>query len=381
MRNLFLLSSWVRMRPYADRLRSEEADEAPRSTPFEDIYQGDLFDGNLLATATGLRRLLYRLLPGDVALTLAAFISRKRYRVVIAWTDTGALLFALLLMLRRTRQPLVAMMFWISRPWKARLLKLVHGRIDRIILWTSAHRDFAVGKLGVPASKIAYIPHYVDDRFFRPMPVEGGTDMICSAGREMRDYPTLIAAMRGLDIRCHIAAGVFRGKLEPTVRAIYRNGPLPENVTVGLLPPDRLRAMYARSRFVVVPLLPTDSDNGLSVILEAMAMGKAVICSRVEGQRDVIREGTTGVLVPQGDPLALRRAIQYLWNNEDVARTMGKEGRLHIERHHSLDWFAGQVRAVIDGAALDYEHAAGAAGRPSGASEPAACTNVLREQQ
>ena len=379
MKNMLLVSSWVRMRPIADRRRSELADECPRNTLFEEALECDLFDGNRLGEPTPVRRALSRIIPRDVMLTFAAFAARKKYRVIIAWTDIGAMLLALLLMLRRSRQPLVAMMFWISRPWKARMLRLTHRRIDRIILWTSAHRDFAVEKLGVPPEKITFIPHFVDDRFFRPMPAEGGTDMICSAGREMRDYPTLIRAMRELDIKCHIAAGAFRGTMEHTVRAIYEQGPLPANVSVGLLGPTQLRTLYSRSRFVVVPLLETDSDNGLSVILEAMAMGKAVICSRVQGQRDVIREGLTGILVPQGDHVALRNAIRHLWEHEEIARRMGAEGRTHIERHHSLDGFVARVRAVVE----EVGPGTGPASREDGVrarvSETAGFVGALRE--
>ena len=302
-----------------------------------------------------LRRALYRILPGDVALPLEAFILRgsiPRHHHVDE--DIGALVFALLLKLTGKRKPHVAMMFWISKPKKAIFLRRVHARIDRIILWTSVHREFAVEKLGIPHAKIAYIPHFVDVRFFRPSPPGAATDMICSAGREMRDYPTLISAMKGLDIRCHIAAGVFRGRMEPTVRAIYDSGPLPSNVSAGLLPPAELRRLYARSRFVVLPLHDTASDNGLTVMLEAMAMGKAVICSRVMGQRDVLVEGKTGVFVPVGDAQALREAIQYLWDRPEIADQMGREGRLVVERRHSLEKFVGAVRDVVDAVAAEY---------------------------
>ena len=42
-------------------------------------------------------------------------------------------------------------------------------------------------------------------------------------------------------------------------------------MTIGYIP---------NSLFVVMPLLESDTDNGITVILEAMAMGKTVICSR-----------------------------------------------------------------------------------------------------
>jgi glycosyltransferase involved in cell wall biosynthesis len=353
MKNLALIAPWIRMRSYDERLRMEQNDECPRGTTFERDLNADMMDGGFALSAPPWRRALYRFLPAAVALPLEGFLIRRRYRVVISWTDMNALMFALLLKLTGRRKAHVALMFWISKPVKAFVLKRVHGSIDRIVLWTSVHREFATQILGIPASKIVAIPYYVDEQFFRPFPRPGGGDMICSAGREMRDYPTLIRALQTLDIRCHIAAGAMRGTTEPTIRAIGESGPLPHNVTVGLLSARDLRDLYARSRFVVVPLLPTGSDNGLTVILEAMAMGKAVICSRVNGQRDVIREGETGMFVPQGDAGALREAIQFLWDHPEVAERMGAEGRIHVERHHSWDGFVTSVRRVVESVAGD----------------------------
>ena len=62
-----------------------------------------------------------------------------------------------------------------------------------------------------------------------------------------------------------------------------------------------LRALYARSRFVVVPLLPSDIDNGITSILEAFAMGKAVICTETAGQIGVLEHGVNCLRVPPFD--------------------------------------------------------------------------------
>jgi glycosyltransferase involved in cell wall biosynthesis len=177
------------------------------------------------------------------------------------------------------------------------------------------------------------------------------SDMICAAGSEMRDYHTFIEAMRGLDIRCHIAVRdnppgtSCKGA---TSRTILARENLPPNITVGSKNYPELRALYARSRFVVIPLKPTDTDNGVSTILEVMAMGKAVICSRVRGQVDVIEDGKTGIFVPQGDPQALRKAIQFLWDRPELADQMGQEARRRVEARLNLDDFAQTVRTAVE---------------------------------
>ena len=182
--------------------------------------------------------------------------------------------------------------------------------------------------------------------------------MVCAVGAEMRDYHTLGEAIRGTDLRCHIATDHVRvpGRIRlikdrrVPIEAIYKS--CQGQLTAGRLSLTELRDLYARSRFVVVPLLPSDSDNGVSVILEAMAMGKPVICSQTRGQVDVIEDGVTGIYVPVGDSAALRAAMLSLWHNPKAANEMGQRARAYVEAHHSLEMFASGVRSAVE-ASLD----------------------------
>jgi glycosyltransferase involved in cell wall biosynthesis len=327
-------------------IEKEMNDQSPRASLYSQKIDTDMLYEDFLKKAPAWRRWMYKFMPVTIAQVIEAFFIRKRYDIIVSWSDPHALLLASLFKLTFTRFPHVALMFWISKPKKAKLLKKVYTHIDKIILWTSTHREFAINKLKIPPEKIKYIPYYVDEKFWRP--VQNQTDMICSVGVEMRDYPTLIHSMKNLDIRCHIAAGEARGKVFDTVRAIYGCGPLPDNISVGKMNPAQLRDLYARSRFVVVPLLPSESDNGLTVILEAMAMGKAVICSKTIGQKDVITEGVTGMYVTPQDPEALKNAILYLWNNPSLAEQMGRAGRECIEKNNTFEQFVNNIKLVLN---------------------------------
>jgi len=325
----------------------EREDASPRAALFEDELNADMLYESSLMNAPAFYRFFYRRLPVTVAQVLEAYRIRKRYDAVLSWSDPHGLLFSFILKITFSRTKHVAMLSWISKPRKAKILKLVNSHMTRIILWTSNHYDFAIRQLGIPPSRIRLIHYFVDQQFWRPMAPDSNDPMICSAGMEMRDYPTLIEALRGLDVRCHIAAGIARGKLFDTVTAISQAGELPPTLTVGPLSSVDLRKLYARSNFVVVPLRPSESDNGITVVLEAMAMGKAVICSKINGQRDVIIDRVNGLFVPPGDAVALREAIVYLLKNPDVAAAMGREGRILIEKEFTWDQFVRQIRETI----------------------------------
>jgi glycosyltransferase involved in cell wall biosynthesis len=346
MRTLALVHGRVERPEQAELERLEAADEWPRVTLFERELQADLLDERAALREAGARRPAYRALPIGVVQALEAYRRRSRYDALLSWAEHLGLPLAALLKATGARIPHVALFSWISRPKKAAILRRVHSHVHRLVLWSTAQYRFAVDELGIPPSKIVLLRWLVDQRYWRPLPVE--PDRICSAGREMRDYATLVEALRGWDVPCHVAANAGAGRKDRWVADLARIAPPPPNVTIGALAYPELRALYARSRFVVVPLFPTDTDNGVTVLTEAMAMGKAVICTRVAGQRDVVDDGVNGLLVPPRDPAALRAAMEHLWRNPAECERMGREGRRRVERLHTLDRFVAGVRRAVE---------------------------------
>jgi glycosyltransferase involved in cell wall biosynthesis len=347
-KTLFLVSAGLRLPERAEWARREAEDKFPRQLALFERLNADVLDERYLLTAPLWRRALYRPLGTTGAQILEAFFSRKRYDVILSWAEHLGLPLAGLMRFAPGWTPHVSIFSWISKPKKARILKIVHRSIDRIILMSSAQRDFAVNTLGIPPSRIALLRWPVDEKFWRPL--GSPQDTISAVGREMRDYATLIEALRGTGIPCHIAAGgqLEMGKEDPWIKDIGNRDSHPANITIGAKNFSELRNLYDRSRFVVIPLFETDTDNGNTSILEAMAMGKAVICSRVKGQLDVIQEGITGLFVPPGDVRALRDAITSLWEHPERAEEMGRNGRSHIEKYHALDAWVEDVRSVIE---------------------------------
>jgi glycosyltransferase involved in cell wall biosynthesis len=170
----------------------------------------------------------------------------------------------------------------------------------------------------------------------------------------MRDYATLLEALRDLAIPCHIAAGqgLFHARfLSEDWETNVGERTIPANITLGRKPHPELRELYARSRFVVVPLLPSEMDNGITVITESFAMGRAVICTASPGQTGLLEPGINCLRVPPGDPQALRAAIVELWNDPDRCAQMGAAGRRAVEERHNLaQWRVALATAVRDAA-------------------------------
>lgn len=72
-------------------------------------------------------------------------------------------------------------------------------------------------------------------------------------------------------------------------------------------------------------------------VLEAMAMGKPVIATRIGGVPEIVEDGMTGILVPAGDAEALAANVVTLLEDPDRASRMGHAGRERARDQFSWD--------------------------------------------
>ena len=73
------------------------------------------------------------------------------------------------------------------------------------------------------------------------------------------------------------------------------------------------------------------------VLLEAMACETPVVSTRTQGPVEIIDDGKTGMLVPVNDPVKLAEAFEYLLENEDMRKKLGKQGRELIDSSYSIE--------------------------------------------
>ena len=91
-------------------------------------------------------------------------------------------------------------------------------------------------------------------------------------------------------------------------------------------------------------------DNGISAIVEAFAMGKAVICTESPGQTGLLEHGVNCVRVPPYDTRALREAICALWTDRETCERLGAAGREAVEERHNLDRWTATLTEALRGA-------------------------------
>jgi len=99
---------------------------------------------------------------------------------------------------------------------------------------------------------------------------------------------------------------------------------------VGAQPQDKLRAYYVAADATV---LPSYYESFGMVALEAMACARPVIASRVGGLQTTVRDGVTGVLVPEHDAGALAQMIDRVMGDAALRWRLGREGVRWAAQH------------------------------------------------
>jgi glycosyltransferase involved in cell wall biosynthesis len=92
-----------------------------------------------------------------------------------------------------------------------------------------------------------------------------------------------------------------------------------------------------------VAVLPSYFEGMGRVILEAMAMEKPVVASRVGGIPDLVKDNVNGLLITPGDIKGLSNALKKLLNDKGLANIMGRDGRKGITDKFSAD---AMVRSI-----------------------------------
>ncbi|MDC0711224.1 glycosyltransferase family 4 protein [Stigmatella sp. ncwal1] len=270
--------------------------------------------------------------------------TRGRQNILLGEEFPGIQFLAWDALLSRRKRRIVMLLHNVAS--KKRLLALAKvglaRRVDHFLCLSEHSRQVLVDQYGIPRERITVIYSRVDTTFFQPQPEQPTRRMVCSAGAVNRDYGSLIEAAVGLDAEVKIAADTawrysVAGKEDQETRV------LPPNVEMrswgNYL---NLRQLYAESRAVVVPLA-RPIISGITVVLEAMAMGKPVILTRNPYVEGFVEDGVTGFCVDPAQPAQLRDRIQWVLSHPEQAEAMGRRAREKAERDFSVERYVERI--------------------------------------
>jgi len=82
------------------------------------------------------------------------------------------------------------------------------------------------------------------------------------------------------------------------------------------------------------------------VISQALAMGKGVVATSVGGIPELIKDGSTGLLVPPRDPGSIAEACLKLLKDKSLISRLGQAGRKLVEENFSLEAMLDKIEKL-----------------------------------
>lgn len=352
----------MRSRPSATVWEEIEAGLQPRPEYFVFLRrhpQTIVLDASLSEQATSpLARLLHRRGQNVWALAATALSYRPRPALFLTTGEDVGLPLAMLARLSGDRRPVYIIThgsFLASGKFRVLMRLLRHLPAIHFLCLSETLRQRMVNEFGVPPPRAHNTSYATDLAFFDPLRTDGadvahdetGAPLVAAVGAASRDYRTLVRATADLggQLRLQIAADSAWFRMSVDVAG----EDLPPHIQLVSYPYSQLRALYASARFVVVPLYEGRHACGYSAIIEAMAMGKAVVATRTENYSDFISEGETGLYVPPGDVGAMRAAVLRLLDDPPLARRMGQAARQRAAALFTEEAYVRRIERALGG--------------------------------
>ncbi len=197
-------------------------------------------------------------------------------------------------------------------------------KIVNPVLVEKIELDVEPWKLGIGDNNNGFI------LYFGRLSLEKGVSDLIEAYAELNTNKPLIIAGDGSQ-KEHLEFLVRKLKLTGKVRFL------------GRLEKEKLFQVINKASFIVVP--SRCYENAPYGMLEAMALGKAVISSGLGGLKEIAQNSNAGISFGMGDKNDLRSKMEYAIENPEEMELRGQKNRKYIEEEYSKEVF---YKKIID---------------------------------
>lgn len=281
---------------------------------------------------------------------------RKSIDVVYATTFRGLELIVFLRALHLFHKPIVC---WhhqpivkAKNPFRELVARLFYKGFDELLFFSE--KIVEDSKRSVKANPAhmhivhwgADLPFY--DQLVAAMPRNIPHCGFVSTGKERRDMPTLVAAFNKtqepLDIYICRETNGF------SYEHLFTQLAVNSNIQVHFIQGDVFLAMAKKvyaSQCAVICCQETNYTVGLTTVVEALALGIPMICSRNPQMPMDLEQEKCGILVDYGDVEGWKRAIEYISSHPEEAVAMGRRGRALAERLYNERQCGEEVAKIL----------------------------------
>jgi glycosyltransferase involved in cell wall biosynthesis len=249
---------------------------------------------------------------------------------------------------RMSGVPLIVETTHVRESWRRGLKsyyfidRLVARFVDRFVAVSKANAEFLIRQKGIPEAKVEVIQNGVDIRCFdasRPVPLAlkrnlgfDDNDLVLVVGARLepqKGHSTLLGAMRLIIDRYPHARLVCVG--DGSCRRALEE----QTAALGLAHVVRFVGYQANMAdwlaLADVAVLSSFYEGLPLIAIEALAAGRPMVATSVDGTPDVVVNERTGLTVPPGDANALAGAIIRLLDDPALRLQFGRAGRRWVE--------------------------------------------------
>jgi glycosyltransferase involved in cell wall biosynthesis len=314
------------------------------------------------ATSNGVKTTVFEI-RGDISplstLKVAAFLKQQAIDVLICNLNKDVRVAGLAAQIVQTPVVLARHgMLLCGNKWKHKvtLTKLVDGIITNSNTIKESYRNYGwfdddfvkviYNGIIIPETIVAY-------NFSVRFP---GKKIIYSAGRlsEQKGFTWLIEAAAILKKTRNdlIFAISGEGKLEADLKKQVANASLEDSFIFMGFTDNIYPYLKGCDLFVLASLF----EGMPNVVMEAMAMQKAVIATDVNGARELMVDGKTGIIVPPKQPEALADAITKIIDKPEILAEFGKSGYERVTHEFTMNAMGNKLEEYLQQKMLEKQH-------------------------
>lgn len=199
--------------------------------------------------------------------------------------------------------------------------------------------------------KIFLLPNYVDTELFKPQNTEKVNKLLIMVCRlhPQKNIPMVLEVMRYLpEFNLQI---IGDGPLKDELIKLKKDNNINNVQFIGTVPFESLPSYLNKAEAFVFPTL---IEGHPKTLIEAMACGLPCICSNVEGIKEMIINGETGILCDL-DVQSIKNAIINLFDDRAKMKCIGENAVKYVQRNYSKDVVLGRKVKLIKGELDDIE--------------------------
>lgn len=280
---------------------------------------------------------------------------RTRFDAIYATTFRGMEILIFLRALRLYRKPIFV---WhhqpvrrAKNPLREFVARLFYRGMDHLFFFSDQLLTDSLRSSKAQQARMSVARWGADLDYYDRLTAQFGTADrrgFISTGRELRDMPTLVMAFNsaGQPLDIYICRHYLGDNYEQQFRAMRLEPNVKVHFVEGMVHRE-MSCLVNRAQCVVVCCHASDYTVGLTTVVEALALGLPLICTRNPQIPINIENAGCGIVVDVADTGGWERAVSYLATHPSVAQEMGKRSRQIAEQCLNLENCAEDVARIL----------------------------------